>query len=111
MPVIKPRTRGKQFVRVAMRLEAENHETVHAYAVFIGEKTDYVINEVVDTILARDPDYVSWRREHAESFVPDQATHSARRRRRARSPRTTAAPTEPSPAAASGTTSDRPYFR
>ena len=37
MPVIKPRTRGKQFVRHTTRLDRENNETLYAYAQFIGE--------------------------------------------------------------------------
>ena len=37
MSLIKPRTRGKQFVQYRTRLEQQNHESLHAYAAFIGE--------------------------------------------------------------------------
>ena len=46
MPLIKPRTRGKQIVRHIARLDRENNETLHAYAAFLGESTDYVLNQV-----------------------------------------------------------------
>jgi len=44
MSVIKPRTRGKHQVPHRTRLDRENHETLHAYAQFIGEATEYVLN-------------------------------------------------------------------
>ena len=70
MPLIKPRTRGKQVVRRIVRLDRETNETLFAYAHFLGESTDYVLNEVIDTVLARDKEFVTWRTEHSESFVP-----------------------------------------
>src|SRR5207245_8236743 len=54
MSIIKPRTRGKEFVPYRTRLDRENHETLHAYAAFIGEDTDYLVNAVIDTVLAKD---------------------------------------------------------
>ena len=53
MPLIKPRTRGKQLVRHIARLDRETNETLFAYAQFIGEPTDYVLNQVIDTVLGR----------------------------------------------------------
>src|SRR5262249_56848329 len=44
MPLIKPRTRGKQIVRHIARLDRENTETLYAYAAFLGESHDYVLN-------------------------------------------------------------------
>jgi hypothetical protein len=70
MSLIKPRIRGKQFVQYRARLERENHETLHAYAVFIGEDPAYVLNELIDSVLAKDRDFVKWRGEHPESFAP-----------------------------------------
>ena len=70
MPLIKPRTRGKQFVRVVTRLDRENHETLYAYAQFIGETAEYVLNQLVDTLLAKDKEFVAWRAEHSDSCVP-----------------------------------------
>ena len=81
MPLIKPRTRGKQFVRLITRLEHENHETVHAYARFLGEPVEYILNQLIDTILAKDKEFVTWRAEHPESCVPRQQLPKRVRRR------------------------------
>ena len=52
---------------------------------FLGEPTDYVLNQVIDTVLAKDKDFQAWRAEHRESFVPrpGQQSHRARRATRA----------------------------
>ena len=81
MPLIKPRTRGKQLVRHIVRLDRETNETLFAYAQFLGEPTDYVLNQVIDTVLAKDKDFQSWRTEHPESFVPRPGSRSHRARR------------------------------
>jgi hypothetical protein len=70
MSLIKPRTRGKQFVQYRTRLEQQNHEALHAYAAFIGEEAEYVLNELIDGVLAKDKDFVKWRAEHSQSFAP-----------------------------------------
>ena len=70
MALIKPRTRGKQMLRHITRLDRENLETLHAYAAFLGEPTEYVINQVIDTVLARDKEFVAWRERHPEPFTP-----------------------------------------
>jgi tryptophan 2,3-dioxygenase len=78
MSLIKPRTRGKQLVRHRTRLDRETNETLYAYAEFIGESTEYVINQAIDGVLAKDKEFVQWRAEHPSSFVPRGI---ARRRR------------------------------
>ena len=70
MPLIKPRTRGTQFVRLITRLDRENHETLYAYAHFIGESAEYVLNQLVESVLAKDKEFVAWRAEHPDSYVP-----------------------------------------
>ncbi|MBI2828369.1 MAG: hypothetical protein HYX77_03740 [Acidobacteria bacterium] len=70
MPLIKPRTRGKQFIRLISRLDRENNETLHAYAHFIGESAEYVLNQLLETVLAKDKEFIAWRAEHSESYVP-----------------------------------------
>lgn len=70
MSLIKPRTRGKQFVQYRTRLEQQNHESLHAYAAFIGEDPEYVLNELIDSVLAKDKDFLKWRAEHPQSFAP-----------------------------------------
>ena len=95
MPLIKPRTRGKQVVRRIVRLDRESNETLFAYAHFLGESTDYVLNEVIDTILAKDKEFLNWRAEHGESFVPPPpAAQPPRRRRTARRVDAAATPTK-----------------
>ena len=74
MPLIKPRTRGKQLVRHRTRLDRENNETLFAYAKFIAEPTEYVVNQLIETVLARDRDFQAWRQQHPESHVPHKAT-------------------------------------
>ena len=70
MPLIKPRTRGKAFARLTTRLEHETNETLYAYAQFLGEPVEYVLNQVIDTVLAKDKEFVTWRAEHPQSCVP-----------------------------------------
>ena len=86
MTVIKARTRGKQLVRHRTRLDHETNETLYAYAHFIGEPTEYVLNQVIDTVLARDKDFLQWRGTHPDSYVPRNST----KRRAARQERETA---------------------
>jgi hypothetical protein len=70
MPVIKPRTRGKRLVNHRMRLHHENNETFYAFAQFLGESTEYVLHELVDTVLAKDKDVRRWRADHPQSCIP-----------------------------------------
>jgi hypothetical protein len=85
MPLIKPRTRGKQMVRRIVRLDRETNETLFAYAHFLGESTDYVLNEVIDTVLAKDKEFQAWRTENSASFVPlPPAIQQLRKRRQRR---------------------------
>src|SRR5690242_14036043 len=75
MPLIKPRTRGKQLVKHRTRLDRENNETLYAYAHFLGESPEYVLNQLIDTVLARDKEFVQWRAAHQHSFVPGSRAH------------------------------------
>lgn len=84
MPLIKPRTRGKQLVRRIVRLDRETNETLFAYAHFLGESTDYVLNEVVDTVLAKDKEFLAWRAENRTSFVPPPLANQPVRKRRSK---------------------------
>ena len=82
MAVIKARTRGKQLVKHRTRLDVENTATLHAYAQFLGESTEYVLNQLIDTVLARDKEFVQWRAAHPDVAVPA----ASRRRRTSRNP-------------------------
>ena len=82
MPLIKARTRGKQLVRHITRFDRETNETLYAYAHFLGEPTEYVLNQLVDTMLAKDKEFVAWRAEHPESYVARRTPHRPRPARR-----------------------------
>ena len=83
--LIKPRTGQKDVVRHMTRLYRENNETLFAYAKFIGEPTEYVLNQLLDTVLAKDRDFQAWREQNPGSHVPKPADHTpARARPRAR---------------------------
>ena len=73
MSVIKPRTRGKRFVRHRTMLEEQTQETLYAYAAFLGEPPEYVLNQVIDTVLGKDRDFLQWRAGHSDSYVPRNA--------------------------------------
>jgi len=88
MSLIKARTRGKQFVRHITRFDRQTNETLYAYAHFLGEPTEYVLNQLVDTVLAKDKEFVAWRVEHPESYVTRRASHKPRSARRTSSGRT-----------------------
>lgn len=91
MALIKPRSRGKRLVRHRTRLDHETNETLYAYARFIGESTEYVLNQVVDTVLAKDKEFLQWRVANPDSFVPGPMDRSRRRRPAGRRPSPTVA--------------------
>ncbi len=97
MPVIKPRTTQKQLVRHITRLYRENNETLFAYAKFIGEPTEYVLNQLVETVLWKDKDFQAWHDANPTSCVPPPGG-----RKRARGGRPTPVPT-PAPTSAART--------
>ena len=86
MPAIKPRTTQKHFVRHITRLYRENNETLFAYAVFIGESTEYVLNQLVDTVLAKDRDFQAWQRDHPGTHVSRPGSRRAGRTRAVAAP-------------------------
>ena len=94
--LIKPRTGQKDVVRHMTRLYRENNETLFAYAKFIGEPTEYVLNQLLDTVLAKDRDFQTWLAEHPGSHVPKPADHTpARPRSRPRATTTPSAAAGP----------------
>ena len=74
MPVIKARTRGKHVVRYITRLDRESHETLFAYAAFLGEPAEYVLSQLIDCVLAKDKEFLGWRDAHPGSHVPRSVT-------------------------------------
>src|SRR3954468_24572246 len=82
MSVIKPRTTQKHLVRHITRLYRENNETLFAYAKFLGEPTEYVINQLVENVLAKDKVFATWRDENPGSHVPTPGEHRTKSRAR-----------------------------
>jgi len=78
MPVIKARTRGKHLVRHITRLERESHETLFAYAAFLDEPPEYVLNQLIDKVLAKDKEFLLWRESHPSSHAPRPAARRSR---------------------------------
>ena len=78
MSIVKPRTRGKEFVPFHTRLYRENQETVYAYAAFINEDVEYVLNQLIETQLEKDRDFAAWRADHRQSYAPPRPLKNAR---------------------------------
>ena len=58
--------RVKRLIKHNVRLDEQNQETLYAYAQFLDESTEYVLNQLIDTVLAKDKEFVRWR---ADSFA------------------------------------------
>jgi tryptophan 2,3-dioxygenase len=78
MSLIKRRTRGKHIVRHITRLDRDNNETLYAFATFLDEPTDYVLNQLIEIALAKDKEFMQWREAHPQSFAPRLAGRRVR---------------------------------
>ena len=67
MSIIKPRANRVRTVRHIARLQEPNRDVLVQYARFIGDTADYVLNQLIDTTLAKDRDFLAWRAEHPTS--------------------------------------------
>ena len=63
MSLIKPRTNRVRTVRHICRLQEPNRDALVQYARFIGDTVDYVLNQLIDTTLLKDRDFIAWRAE------------------------------------------------
>jgi len=82
MPLIKARANRVRFVRHVCRLKEPNRDALMLYARFIGDTPDYVLDQLIETTLEKDRDFVAWRTEHAgEAVIPSarEATRSSTR--------------------------------
>ena len=77
MPLIKPRTNRVRTVRHICRLQEPNRDALVLYARFIGDTADYVLNQLIDTTIAKDREFVAWRAQN-----PNEVVTSAGPRRR-----------------------------
>lgn len=78
MPLIKPRTNRVRTARHICRLQEPNRDALVLYARFIGDTADYVLNQLIETTIAKDRDFVAWRGEHPDEpvFKPNGRTHA-----------------------------------
>ena len=61
MPLIKPRTGRIESVRHICRLQRPNRDALMAYARFIGDTPDYVLNALIGATLAKDREFLDWQ--------------------------------------------------
>ena len=61
MPLIKPRANRVKTVRHICRLQEPNRDALVLYGRFIGDTADYVLNQLIDTTIAKDREFVTWR--------------------------------------------------
>lgn len=69
MPLIKPRTNRVKTVRHICRLQEPNRDALVLYARFIGDTPDYVLNQLIDTTIAKDREFVAWRAQNPNEVV------------------------------------------
>lgn len=70
MPLIKPRTNRVKTVRHICRLQEPNRDALVHYARFIDDTPDYVLNQLIETTLAKDREFLSWRSEQPSEAAP-----------------------------------------
>jgi hypothetical protein len=67
MPLIKARTHRVRIVRHICRLQEPNRDALVLYARFIGDTVDYVLNQLLETTIVKDREFVAWRAEHPDA--------------------------------------------
>ena len=77
MPLIKPRTNRVKILRHICRLQEPNRDALVLYARFIGDSPDYVLNQLIDTTLAKDREFVAWRAEQPAEAPSQAATRTS----------------------------------
>jgi hypothetical protein len=60
----QPRTNRVAIVRHVCRLQEPNRDALVLCARFIGDTPDYVLNQLIDTTIAKDKEFVAWRTTH-----------------------------------------------
>ena len=73
MPLIKPRTNRVKTVRHICRLQEPNRDALVLYARFIGDTADYVLNQLIDTTIAKDREFLTWRAEQPAAPAAEAA--------------------------------------
>jgi hypothetical protein len=70
MPLIKGRTYRVRMVRHICRLQEPNRDLLLAYARFIDDTGDYVVNQLIETTLTKDREFMNWRAEQPRQAPP-----------------------------------------
>ena len=83
MPLIKPRANRVKVVRHICRLQEPNRDALVLYARFIGDTADYVLNQLIDTTIAKDREFVTWRAEQPVDAVQETSGRQHARTARA----------------------------
>jgi hypothetical protein len=76
MPLIKARTNRVRFVRHICRLQEPLRDTLVLYAKFIGDTADYVVNQLIDTTIAKDREFITWRATQAAAVATSSSIRS-----------------------------------
>lgn len=69
MPLIKARTNRVRTVRHICRLQEPNRDALVLYGRFIGDTADYVMNQLIDTTIAKDREFTAWRAAHPDEPI------------------------------------------
>lgn len=69
MPLIKARPNRVRTVRHICRLQEPNRDTLVLYARFIEDVPDYVLNQLIETTIGKDRDFLAWRAEQREGLA------------------------------------------
>jgi len=69
MPMIKGRPNRVKYVRHICRLQEPNRDTLVLYARCIGDTPDYVLDQLIDTTIAKDHDFLAWRAEYPDEVA------------------------------------------
>ena len=77
MPLIKPRTNRVKTVRHISRLQEPNRDALVLYARFIGDTADYVLNQLIDSTIAKDREFVTWRAEQPAGQSAERPAEAA----------------------------------
>jgi len=69
MPLIKARPHRVRTVKHIAQLKEPNRDALVLYARFIGDTADYVLNQVIESTIAKDKEFVAWRVEHPDEVA------------------------------------------
>jgi hypothetical protein len=70
MPLIKPRTHRVKTVRHDCRLQEPNRDALVLYTRFIADTADDVLNQLIETTIGKDREFVTWRAGQPAAVAP-----------------------------------------